>query len=220
MSQHLQREIEKLKQMIVSVGAMAEESLRRAVAAFQERDRTLARSVIVDDVKLDRMEIDVEEEGLKVLALHQPVAIDLRFIIAVLKMNRDLERVGDLSANIAERAIDLLAAEEPAEAFDLSDMAAKVQDMLKLCLDALVGLDSGLAQRVCASDNEVDDLNRQVYQWARQQMRRSPGSSANLLCFLSVSHCLERIADHATNIAKDVIYMLEGEIVRHRGATP
>ena len=217
MSKHLQREIDRLKQMMISVGAMAEESVHNAVAAVQTRDAALAETVIANDVKIDRMEVDVEEEGLKILALHQPVAIDLRFIVAVLKINSDLERIGDLAANIAERAIDLAKSHAPAWTFDVTGMADKVQQMLKKSLDALVGLDTSLAREVCASDNEVDDLNRQAHQWTREELRQNVEDADSLICLLSVSRNLERIADHATNIAQDVIYMLEGEIVRHRG---
>ena len=217
MSKLLFREIERLKRLILGLSASVEESLHRAVTAVQNRDAALAREVIDGDAEIDQIEIDVEEEGLKILALHQPVAIDLRFIVAVLKINSDLERIGDLAANMAERAIALSQMEPAAVPVDLTGMATQVKGMVKKVLDALVNLDTGLAREVCASDDVVDNAHREMYEHVREQIQAAPETADHLLSLLSVSRGLERIADHATNIAQDVIYMLEGEIVRHRG---
>jgi phosphate transport system protein len=162
------------------------------------------------------MEVGVEEDCLKILALHQPVAIDLRFIVAVLKINNDLERIGDLAVNIAERSAFL--SKHPPFGFSLGlvEMADRAQDMLKHSLDALINLDSGLAQEVCAADDEIDAMNRQMYLKIQDAIRSNPGKLESLIHLLSVSRHLERIADHATNIAEDVIYMVEGRIARHR----
>ena len=169
------------------------------------------------------MEVDIEEDCLKVLALYQVVAGDLRFIIAILKMNSDLERIGDLAVNIAERA-QFLANLEPDEMpFNLRDMAAKTQAMLKKSLDALVNRDVALAYRVCAADEEVDNVNRQAYAVLMEAVQKNPARLKTLIHQFTAMRQLERIADHATNIAEDVIYMLQGEIVRHRAeryATP
>ena len=213
---HLQREIENLKKKVLALGARVETAVREATLSIENRDYELARSIIQNDPRIDIMEVDVEEDCLKVLALHQPVAIDLRFIVAVLKINNDLERIGDLAVNIAERSAFL--AKQPPVGFSLGlvEMANKAQDMLKHSLDALVNLSSGLAQEVCAGDDEVDAMNRQMYLKIQDAIKSNPEKLESLIHLLSVSRHLERIADHATNIAEDVIYMVEGRIARHR----
>lgn len=216
MPMHLRREIDGLKRAILTVGAMAEQQVRRATEAIQNRDERLGRTVIEDDARLDQMEVEVEESCLKTLALHQPVAIDLRFIISVLKINSDLERVGDLAVNIAERAVFLATVPPVGLGLDFTAMAAKVQAMLKASLDALVNMSGPTAREVLAADDEVDALNRQVYLLIYGAIRGSPDRTEPLIHLLSVSRHLERIADHATNIAEDVLYMIEGEVVRHR----
>ncbi|MFO7899341.1 MAG: phosphate signaling complex protein PhoU [Planctomycetota bacterium] len=220
MARVLQKEIGKLKRLILALGALVEENLHNAVRAITDRDDKLAQTVIERDAEIDQMEIDVEEEGLKILALHQPVAIDLRFIVSVLKINNDLERIGDLAGNIAERAV-ALASSDPVELpFDVQDMCEQVKLMLKKSLDALVNFDSDLARDVIGSDDQVDDLNRDVYDEVLSEMLRTPVRCPTLINFFTVSRGLERIADHATNIAQDVIYMLEGDIIRHKTAVP
>jgi phosphate transport system protein len=216
MSVHLAHEIDRLKQCILHLGAMVEENLRRAVQSIRDRNAPLARKVIEADTEIDRTEVDVEEECLKVLALHQPVAVDLRFIIAILKINNDLERIGDLAVNIAERAEYLVGTERIDPPFDLVKMAAQAQSMVKRSLDALVERDAPLAYQVCADDEEVDAINRSIYPKATRLFREQPDHIDALMHHFTVARQLERIADHATNIAEDVIYMLEGEIVRHQ----
>lgn len=212
---HLQREIERLKKLLLSLCAVVEESVLRAVQAVAVRDKATAEDVIRNDVAIDQAEMDVEEECLKILALHQPVAIDLRYIIAVLKLNNDLERIGDLAVNIAERAV-FLSGQLPIEIpFDFSGIARKTQSMLRDSLDALVNMDGAMARRVCALDDEVDEINRQMYDQVKTSIRRHPEHLDSLIALLSVSRYLERIADHATNISEDVLYMIEGHIVRH-----
>lgn len=216
MTVHMQKEIENLKSKLLALCAAVEKSLCLAVQSVRERDSALARSVIDDDVHIDQMEIDVEEECLKILALHQPVAIDLRFIITALKINNDLERIGDLAVNIAERG-EFLAGQEPISVpFDFDAMAEKTQWMVTESLDSLVDMDCKRAQQVCAADDEVDALNRKMYKQVETSIIAHPAWTRCLLHLLSVSRHLERIADHATNIAEDVIYMVEGKIVRHK----
>ena len=216
MPAHLFREIENLKKEILTLGAMAETAVRDATCAIENRDEALARRVIDNDIKLDDMEVQIEENCLKTLALHQPVAIDLRLIIAVLKINNDLERVADLAVNVAERAVFLATQQRLPMWFNFSQMAEKAQAMLHKSLDALVNLDPKLAREVCAADDEVDAMNREAYLQVQDGIRRHPERMEALIHLLSVSRHLERLADHATNIAEDVIYMCEGEIVRHR----
>ncbi len=216
MGKHLERELGRLKRQILALSAVVEESVQRAVDSIQNRDADLARHVIQADENIDQMEVDIEEECLKILALHQPVAIDLRFIVAVLKINNDLERIGDLAVNIAERALFLATRGRTAPFFDFQGMARLVQQMLKDSLDALVNIDPSLARKVCISDDEVDEMNRQMFKEAEEMFRQQPEGSDVLLHTLSISRHLERIADLATNIAEDVIYMAEGDIVRHQ----
>ena len=214
---HLQREIDKLKKQILSLCAITEENVRRAVESFTGRNVELAAKVISTDEEIDHAEVDVEEECLKILALHQPVAVDLRYIIAMLKINHDLERIGDHAVNMAEYAI-LQASHPPLPAaFDFDDLPGKVEAMLQASLDALMELDVELARNVWRSDDAIDAINRQMFQQAEQIIAAHPEHWRTVLLCLSVSRVLERIADHAANIAKDVIYLVEGEIVRHRG---
>ena len=216
MTVHMKREINKLKSELLSLCKVVEESFRQAVKSIQKRDAKLAKKVIEADIKIDQMEVDVEEECLKILALHQPVAVDLRFIITALKINSDLERIGDLAVNIAERSQFLAAQAEINVLFDFNSMAEKTKSMLRKSLDALVNMDSKMAYEVCADDDEVDTINRKMYNQVKDSIRSHPEWLESLIHLLSVSRHLERIADHATNIAEDVIYMVEGEIVRHR----
>jgi phosphate transport system protein len=216
MPRHLQRALENLRKKILMLGTIVEESVYKSVKSFTEKDVELATKIIENDSEIDLMEIEVEEDCLKILALHQPVAVDLRFLVAVLKLNNDLERIADQAVKISERTINLSRYSIKELPIDFSDMAEKVHIMLKKSLDALVNMDPDLAREVCASDDEVDDLHRNTYIVVRNQVGSEPERISYLLDLLSVSGCLERIADHATNIAEDVIYMIEGQIVRHR----
>lgn len=221
MNRHLQREFELLKKSILALGALVEESVVSAVRAVAERDLALARRVTDGDIEIDRAEVEVEEDCLKILALYQPVAADLRFVIAVLKINNDLERIGDLAVNIAEQALNL--SEEPARAeipLDLRGLAERAQAMLKKALDALVRGDLSLARDVVLSDDEVDALHRRTYERVQAALERDPAQAKFQMHHLSVSRYLERIADYATNIAEDVFYMREGEIIRHKYLRP
>jgi len=216
MKKHLQRELEKLKKRILSLGAMAEESVRMAIQAFETRDRKLALEIIEADKKIDEAEVEVEEECLKILALHQPFAVDLRFINAVIKINNDLERVGDEAVNIAERVANIAGKPPVNVPFEYGVMAEKSEAMLQSSLDALVNLDANLAYKVCLLDDEVDKINHDIYDKIKGVIRRQPERVGYLINLLLISRHLERIADHATNIAEEVIYMVEGEISRHR----
>jgi phosphate transport system protein len=212
---HLQKEIVRLKTRILSLGGKVEENLWRSVRALDERDAGLAEEAVAHDREIDALEVEIEEECLKVLALHQPVATDLRFIVAVLKINNDLERIGDHAVNIARRARSLARRPEVAEPFDLADMAADVRDMLRRCLDAMVNLDVGQAEAVCRDDDVVDARHRRNWERVAELVRRHPDDYEGLSQIQSASNQLERIADLATNIAEDVIYMVEGRITRH-----
>jgi len=212
---HLQRDLEQLKKDILTYGAMVEESINGAITALLTRRSDLAQEIIQGDDKLDQREVAIEEFCLKVLALHQPVAVDLRFIIAVMKVNNDLERMGDLAVNIAERA-RYLSTHDPLQGpLDFSAMTRSVQTMVRESLDALIHLDTALARQVLTEDEEVDDMNRGMYDVLQKIMAEDPSTIKRAVHTLSASRHLERIADLATNIAEDVIYLNEGKIVRH-----
>jgi len=216
MSKHIRKEIATLKKEILALGAAVEETLYNAMKSLKERDKVLAERVMAEDSAIDRTEVEIEEDCLKVLALHQPVAIDLRLIIAILKINNDLERVGDLAVNIAERAAFLATREKIEIPPDFMEMSEISRDMLKKSLDALVTEDSALAHKVCGMDDSVDEINREMYIYIQEEIRKDPARMESLIHLLSISRHLERVADSATNIAEDVIYMIEGEIVRHK----
>lgn len=212
----LQKEIEKLKVMLSSLSALVEENVYMSAKAVENRDSNIAEGVIESDSKVDKIEVEIEEECLKVLALYQPVAVDLRFIVAILKINNDLERISDLAGNIAEKAIFLSNQPKINIPFDLPKMAKNVQQMLKYSIDSLLNIDIKTAREVCLIDNEVDEINRKMYENLQEKINNHPEQFGCMLHYIIVCRNLERIADHATNIAEDVIYMIEGEIVRHK----
>lgn len=216
MSLHLMREIDTLKKKIFELCSIVEESIADALSAVRTKDRALAKKVILNDRKIDIMEIGVEEECLKILALHQPVATDLRFIIAALKINNELERIGDLASNIAERVDVIAHYSDETLNFDFDEMHGKAMAMLRKSLDAYAQENVTYCYAVCQSDDEVDDLNRNMYTVVNTEVQKNPQLSELILQYLSISRYLERVADHATNIAEDVIYMIEGTIVRHK----
>jgi phosphate transport system protein len=216
MTAHMANEIEKLKSKLLFLRSLVEESLWKAVKSLQQQDSQLARQVIDEDEVIDQTEVDVEEECLKILALHQPVAIDLRFIVTALKINDDLERIGDLSVNIAERSEFLARHDSVPTPFGFDTMARITQQMLRNSLDALVNMDCTLASKVLKDDDQVDAINKEMYNQVKQTILKYPEHIESLIHLLSVSRHLERIADHAVNIAEDVIYMVEGRIIRHK----
>ncbi len=213
----LQRDIDKLNKNILSLGALVEERFRIAMKAIECRDANLAEKVIDGDREIDEREVDIEEDCLKILAIHQPVADHLRYIVAVLKMNNDLERIGDLAVNIAERA-ELISSQDPIPIpFDYFTMAQRVQEMLEQSLDSMVNRDVALAYEVCAQDDDVDIMKTAMQGQFAEEIRKGQEHVESMINLFLVSRHLERIADHATNIAEDVIYMITGEIHRHRG---
>ena len=212
---HFSRELEKIKKLILSLGAKVEEQVRMATQAVETHDAELAQQIIKSDYDVDEMEVEIEEECLKILALHQPVAVDLRFLIAVIKINNDLERIGDQAVNIAER-VDVIAKRDLSDLFfDYTSMGEKVQEMLKMSLDALVSMDYDLAYSVVVRDDEVDQIKSDAYDRIKQAMSNHPDKIGYLINLLLISRHLERLADHTTNIAEEVIYLIEGEIIRH-----
>ncbi|CAB5156083.1 Phosphate transport system regulatory protein PhoU [Olavius algarvensis associated proteobacterium Delta 3] len=215
MAVHLQRELDKLKKRILSLGALVEERVHMATRAIETRDIDLATQVIKSDHEIDEMEVEVEEECLKVLALHQPVAIDLRFIAAVIKINNELERIGDQAVNIAQRIINIGQRDPIDFYFDYSIMAEKAEAMLRKSLDSLVTLDLDIAFNVLTLDDEVDEIKDDAYDKIKAAISQRPERVGYLINLFLISRHLERLADHSTNIAEEVIYLIEGEIIRH-----
>jgi len=216
MTKHLEREMSRMEECLMRVCAIVEQNLALAIESVVERNPKLAESVIGKDSQIDRMEVETEEECLKLLALYQPVAIDLRRIVAILKINNDLERIGDLTVNIAESSVYLATQKPYPDKFDFVSMGEIVADMLKNCVDALVRMDPELAAEVCAQDDLVDARNKEMYELVRELIKSGHDNVNQLIHLLSISRHLERIADHSTNIAEDVIYMIRGDIVRHQ----
>ena len=209
-------EIENIKKRILSLGAMVEEHVALAVKALDTMDLELAHKVIDADKKVDEMEVEIEEECLKILALHQPVAINLRFISAIIKINNDLERIGDEAVNIAERVAYLCTRPPLETSFDYRVMSKKTINLLKESLDALVSIDVDIAYKVRLDDDEIDDIDRNIFNTVCKEIKNNIERVGSLISIFSISHNLERIADHATNIAEEVIYLVEGVIQRHK----
>jgi phosphate transport system protein len=213
---HLQRDLERLRQSLLRMAALVEETVFQAAHALQRRDMALADKVIAGDDVIDAEENRVEEECLKILALHQPVARDLRLVAAAMMICIDLERMGDLAASIAERALVVVRTPKLPIPDRLPRMTDLTTLMVRQALDSFVNLDTRLARVVGSLDDEVDRYNTQIIRELIDTMRGSPELVEPALSLFSAVRHLERIADHATNIAEDVIYLVEGEIVRHR----
>lgn len=216
MSKHLQRDLEAMQRDLLALASSVEEALHKAIQSLQGRQLKLAAEVIDGDNLIDEEENHIEEECLKLLALHQPVAVDLRRIAAGLKINAELERMADLAEDIAERAMHLAKLPPLPMPPKLQRMTDLTTSMVRQSLDAFVNLDPRLARMVCRLDDEVDLLNHDIIEDIIALMRKSPELVEPGLSLFSATRHLERIADHATNIAEDVVYLVEGEIIRHR----
>ncbi len=218
MSKHLERDLDDLQRDLLALASSVEEAIHKATLALQDRQPSLAQEVIEGDNAIDEEENHVEEECLKMLALHQPVAVDLRRIVSALKINTELERMADLAEDIAERATHLARLPEVAVSSKLQRMTDVTTAMVRQSLDAFVNLDARLARVVCRLDDEVDTFNDDIIEEIIDMMQKNPDLVEPGLSMFSAVRHLERIADHATNIAEDVVYLVEGEIIRHRPA--
>jgi len=213
---HFHREIDQLKQMILQLGTLVEDRLRRACAILENKNEDQAQAIITADWEIDDMEIRVEEECLKILALHQPVARDLRLIVSIIKINSELERIADIAVNIAKRVLTIMKNRTPDFVFELDYqvMAAKALEMVKTSLDALVTEDAALARKVFLMDDEVNRMRDAAYKTVIGEISRRADNAACLINVYLIARHLERIGDRANNIAEEVIYLVEGEIVR------
>ena len=216
MSIHLERDLDALEQDLLAQSALVEEMIRIACRGLCDRQLGVSEELLIREPEINRREVKIEEECLKVLALHQPVAVDLRRVATVLKTNGDLERIADLAVNVGERIEAIALAPELPMPDSLDRMADTAIGMVRDALDAFVELDADAAQRVRRQDDEVDDLNRRVIGSVYDLIREHPHLVEPALHLFSASRHIERMADHATNIAEDVIYLVEGEITRHR----
>lgn len=216
---YFHREIDQLKKKVLQLGGLVEDRVRRACTLLESRDEAEITSIMTSDWEVDDMEINVEEECLKILALHQPVARDLRLIVAIIKINGELERIADIAVNIAKRVQTIIRFEGAILEFDYQPMAAKVLDMLKISLDALVTEDADLARRLFIEDDDVDSHRNQAYKTVIRKLDDADNgnNAASLLNLYLIARHLERIGDRTTNIAEEIIYLVEGEIVRGGG---
>lgn len=219
MTAHLENALDRLRTHLVELASQAEEQVRAAIVAQAQRDKALAAKIIDSDTEIDKKEVEIEEECLQVLALYQPVANDLRLVVSILKINNELERVGDYAVTIAERALYLADHELPVTPIDYQAMADKAMTMLHHSIEAMINLNPGLARTVCRSDIEVDRIHHDNYMAVDEMVQKFPVYARFFMQYVSISRCLERIADQATNIAEDVIYLVEGRIVRHDAST-
>ncbi len=215
MQRHFHEELDHLKQTLLAMGALVEDQIRRAMRALTDRDDVLAKNVIDRDREVNTYDVEVDEKCVELLALHQPTAIDLRFITTAMKIVTDLERIGDQAVNIAQRALELNLEPQLKPYIDLPRMADQAQRMVKDSLDAFVARDTALARRVCADDAPVDALNHQIFRELLTFMMEDPKTIPRALRLILIARFLERVADHATNIAEMVIYLVDSKMVRH-----
>jgi phosphate transport system protein len=215
MTQHLHADLARLEQQLLYLAARVEEAVRKAIVSLVERRQDPALDVIEGDQHIDRREVELEEECLKILALHRPVANDLRFVTAVLKIDNDLERIGDLAVNIAKRAAFITTLVPTPVPAKMREMMEEAMHILRDAVDAFVRGDAQAARRVCREDERIDRFHKEIVKDLQTQMEAESSFVSYGLLMYSVSKSLERIADHATNIAEDVVYMVEGEIIRH-----
>ena len=213
---HFVEELEQLKTKLLEMSSLVEAAIQRSISAVIHKDRSAAEQVFRSEERINEIEIEIDEFAINLLALQQPMAADLRLIVAALKINTDLERMGDLSVNIAQRATSLM--EEPVikPMIDIPHIAGLVQSMVRKALDAFVSRDADLARSVLASDDAVDSLRSACYHELVSFMEKDPQNIRQALDLLAVTRNLERIADHSTNIAEDVLFLVKGVDVRHR----
>jgi phosphate transport system protein len=212
---HFDQELEQLKSKLLAMSALVESAIYRSITAVVQKDRNLAEEVRQNEKRVNHMEIEIDDQAISLLALQQPMASDLRLITAALKINNDLERMGDLAVNIAQRAIALMDEPMVQPLIDIPHIGALVQNMVRKALDAFVHKDAELAQSVLAADDAVDNLRTAFFHELVSFMQREPTHIPQALNLLSVVRNLERIADHSTNIAEDVLFYVKGIDVRH-----
>ena len=213
--QHLDEELNHLKEMILRMGGLVEQQVQGSIRALVERDSDLARRIIQNDRSVNALDVEVDESCIEVLALQQPTARDLRFVTTAMKISTELERISDLAENISERSIELNEEPQLKPYIDIPRMASWAMRMIKESLDAFVTGDAALARKVCADDDFVDRLTEQLFRELLSFMIENPQTISRAIRLTFVGKYIERIADHATNVAELVVYMVEGKIIRH-----
>ena len=214
-ARHFHEELTKLKNKLLVMGSMVETSIQKSIQALEERKSKLAEEVFADDKKIDQMEIDIDESCIKLMALDQPVAVDLRMLLGVLRINNDLERIGDHAVNIAERALELAEAPLLKPLVDIPRMANIVQGMVKDALDGFVQENPEKARTVCKRDDEVDELDDRFIRALLTYMMEKPTAITQGMDLIMISKNLERIGDLATNIAEDVVFIYQAKTIKH-----
>jgi phosphate transport system protein len=212
---HFDEELKTLKEKILRMGAMVEEQIANAIKALVERNPDLARQTVENDHRVNALDVEIDEDSVRLIALHQPMAKDLRFITTAMKISTELERMSDLAENISERAIELNEEPQLKPYIDIPRMAEHAQRMVKEALDAFVNRNVDLAWKVIRDDDFIDDLTHQIFRELLSFMLEDPHTVTRAIRITFVSKYLERIADHATNIAELVVYLVEGKIIRH-----
>ena len=215
MARKLEHDLSDLKDRVLRMGSLVEDAIRKSIKALVERDRDLALAVIDGDAVINTHDVEIEEECIRLLALWQPTGSNLRFITTAIKIITDLERMGDLAVDICERTIELLEEPQLKPYIDIPRMAEAAQKMLKDSLDAFVEKDADLAMKVCEADDFVDNLNQQIFNELLVYMLQDPKNISRAVRLTYVAKYLERIGDHATNIAEMVVYMVKGKVIRH-----
>ncbi len=213
---HFQQELEELKGKLLEMSALVEAAIQRSVSAVTQKDRSAAEQVLRDEAHVNELEMAIDEFAINLLATQQPLAADLRLIVAALKINTDLERMGDLSVNIAQKAVSLLSEPVVTPMVDIEHMSALVESMVRKSLDAFVTHDADLARSVLAADDAVDSLRTASYHELVSFMEKNPQNIPQALDLIGITRSLERIADHSTNVAEDVLFLVKGIDVRHR----
>ena len=208
-------ELDELQRRLLAMGGLVEFAIHRSIRALIDRDGALSNQVWENERRINEMEMEIDEQATRILALHQPVARDLRFITAAIKINSDLERMGDLAVNIVQRAVSLARQPQVKPLIDVPHMSRLVEQMVRRSLDAFVKRDPEMAEAVLAADDEVDDLKTAVYSELMTFMERDPTAIHSAVDLMFIAHNLERIADHATNVAEDVLFLVNGVDVRH-----
>ncbi len=212
---HFEEELEQLKAKLLEMSSLVETAINRSIAAVVEKKKQPADEVLRNEKDVNRMQMEIDDLAIELLALQQPVAVDLRLITAALKINNDLERMGDLAVNIAHRALDLLQEPVIKPLIDIPHIAALVQSMVRKAIDSFVSRDTDLARSVLAADDAVDDLRNASFHELISLMEKSPRNIRQAMSLVSVIRNLERIADHSTNIAEGVLFYVKGIDVRH-----
>ena len=215
MARHFEMELDQLRTMLIRMGSLVEEQIECGVKAVTEADESLAKLVIERDKKVDEYDNAIDQQCMRIFALAQPVAIDLRLLMAALKINNELERIGDIAVNLAERVPPLISFKEMVQSTRLREMAHAAREMVKGAIDSFVNNDPGLADKVLKSDDLIDSIDQQMFQLMVSKMKESPKFIEPAVHLVILSRHLERLADHATNIAEDVIFLVNARIIKH-----